>query len=194
MSRKNILFLVFVGLIGLLTGCGKPWMVVSQAVPSPFSPAIPFAVTPVDFSGLQVGGKSEASYLSEKDEDQRASFAADKVAMNEEFTRALLDEARARGIQVVLATSANSAPFIIRPHIGWLEPGYYIGIASAPSEVSLNLVITTPNGLRIDEIEARHQTSSGMFNPASGTRLRSDASALGAIVAQYIDERSRGVQ
>ncbi|EYF06390.1 hypothetical protein [Chondromyces apiculatus] len=199
--RRSLVLVVFVMLAALLTGCGPQWQVVRQAAPNPLANQRTFAVLPINFAGLTVGEMAEADYLARKDPEQRESFEADKRAVNEEFTTALVEGASDGGINVVLAKGPGSAPFEIRPMITFIEPGFYVGLVSKPSEVRMTLLITMPDGRIIDEILMVHGTDSARsgfsiggisLNPSSGGRLRKDGEKLGEIVAEYLRERVGG--
>jgi hypothetical protein len=201
MIRRVLLLAVFAVLAAFAIGCGPPWAVVVQAVPDPFAGQRRFAVAPTDFSALRVGAKSEAEYLAEKDEKQRQSFASDKAAANEEFTRALLARAMDAGVQVVLATGPSDAPFIIRPSMTFFEPGFYVGVASGASRLDVNLKITTPDGQVLDEVLFTHQSAAPTMNAgilgaltqidkmSSGGRIRADAEWIGKTAGKYLESR-----
>jgi hypothetical protein len=189
MIRRSLLVLAVALFAFALTGCGPKWIVVAQAAPNPFVNQSRFSVLPVDFRGLEIGDKPEAVYLAEKSEEQRQSFLGDKAGMNEEFTASLIKQARELGLDVVLATGPNDAPFQIRPSVAWLEPGWYIGIMSAPSQVKMRLQIVLPDGRVLDEILMKHATPGNITTAASGTRLRSDGKGLGALTATYLSSR-----
>jgi len=191
MIRRSLLALAVALFAVVLTGCGPKWIVVAQAAPNPFINQSRFSVLPVDFRGLEVGAKPESLYLAEKSEEQRQSFLGDKAGLNEEFTGALIKQARELGLDVVLATGPNDAPFQIRPSVSWLEPGWYIGIMSAPSQVKMMLQIVLPDGRVLDEIRIQHGTNGSIIDAASGTRLRSDGRGLGALSAIYLNSRVR---
>src|SRR5262249_27787545 len=107
--------------------------------------------------------------------------------------------AREAGIEVVPATGPASAPFTIRPHVHFIEPGFYAGVASAPSEVHMNVKITAAGNRILDEIALVHGTdpnsgvSIGGFaipkDPSSGGRLRTDGAKLGELVGRYLITR-----
>jgi hypothetical protein len=187
MQLKRCSFFVSLLLLLALAGCGPPWTVVRQAVPSPLVGQKDFVVMPIDFSGLQVGVKSEAGYLAEKDQESRAKWVGDKAAMNAEFSKALVHEAADRGIKVMGPDA--QASFVVHPKVSWLEPGFYAYVANKPSEVRMTLVISDPNGTVIDEITMKHQTAATMTNPAVGNRLRDDAEALGRYAGEYLSSR-----
>jgi hypothetical protein len=190
MNRRTLLAAVVVSVVSfLLMGCGPHWRVMSQASPDPFMNQKRFAVLPIDYAGLRIGDKGEVEYLAGKDDDSRKSFVGDKVGVNEEFAKALIGKAGELGLQVVPATGPTDAPFLIRPSIAWLEPGFYVGVASAPSRIRMTVRITTPDGRILDEIELEHATGAGITTPASGTRLRHDGEGLGTVTAEYLQSR-----
>ncbi len=194
MNRRSLIVVfVALALTALLTGCGPRWQVIAQAAPNPFRGQSRFAVLPIDYTNLTIGQKSEAQYLAEKEPEQRASFLEDKVGINQEFARALIEEAQSAGIVVVPATGPGSAPFEIRPHISFIEPGFYAVVAAAPSEVQMSVQITLPNGQILDEIALTSRTSGGLdVTASSGGRLRRDGNRLGNWVAKYLIERVTG--
>jgi hypothetical protein len=189
MTLRSLLFAAALLLTApLLAGCGPSWIIHTQAAPDPFLNQRAFAVLPIDFTGLEVGEKSEQEYLAGKNPDQQESFKTDKLALNEEYLQAISRRADEAGIRVVPATGPSSAPFLIRPSVAWLEPGYYVGVAAKASEVRMLVRITTPDGRVLDEI-AIHSHSGGY---ASGTRLRNDGHQLGKISADYLKARVGG--
>lgn len=194
MPRRYALLFVGIALLALLSGCGPQWSVVRQATPSPFVAQKQFAVLPVDFTGLQVGEKTELAYLEEKDVESKANWAGDKLGINEEFSKQLIAHAADKGIAVVPATGPGSAPFVIRPKVAWLEPGYYVGVSGGASQVRMTVQITAPDGQILDEILVSHGTQGSLYNPAVGTRLRKDGAELGETVAAYLFHRVSGEQ
>jgi hypothetical protein len=189
MSRR-ILLAFTIALFSLaLIGCGPPWVVVMQTTPNPFVNQGKFSVLPIDFTGLEIGVKPEAVYLAEKDQGQRESFQGDKTGMNEEFTKALMGKARELGLDVVLATGPNDAPFQIRASVAWIEPGFFTGFVNAPSQVRMKLRLVAPDGRVLDEIAMSHHTDPSLFAAASGTRLRRDGEGLGNWTARYVGSR-----
>jgi hypothetical protein len=185
-----------------LAGCSRhhPWRTVIQARPDPFFHQRNFAVLPLSFEGLRVGDKAETDYLSEKDGDKWQSWQADKVAMNERFTEALMARAGEVGIRVVRAGGPRAAPFFVRPIVTWIEPGFYTAFVNKPSEIKMRVQLTDVNGLVLDEI-LLHQVvaSSGSIISAaisdtvsSGSRLKQAAEATGDITGQYLEYRVIG--
>lgn len=187
---KKSLMLVVCALAALwLSGCAYPWTVVRQAEPNPFLGKKDFVVMPIDYTDLRVGSKTEEEYLSEKKDKTVDSFLADKDAMNDIFIGTLKDSAASEGVTVREAAGEIDT-YVIKPHIGRIEPGFYAFVASKPSEVIMRLRIENKDGKLLDEIELRHQTSAQNFaNVAAGSRYRTDAEWIGQIAGQYLGYR-----
>jgi hypothetical protein len=189
MYRRSLLAVTVILFALALIGCGPPWVVVMQTTPNPLVNQAKFSVVPTDFTGLTIGEKPEAVYLSEKDAGQQQSFAADKAGINEEFVNALIKQARDAGIEVVLGMGPADAPFQIHPSIAWIEPGFFAGVMGAPSQIRMKLRITTPDGRVLDEINMKHATGASFIYAASGGRLRKDGQGLGEWSAKYLKSR-----
>jgi uncharacterized lipoprotein YajG len=193
--RRLIVLVAMLLAAALLAGCGAQVTVLKQASPNPFVGQSQFALERMESKGLQVGDLSEERYLAEKDDDQRASFAGDKEAIQHRFDAALTSAARDAGLSI---GAAGQAPFVIRPRLVFVEPGYYAVVASGASQATIVVQITKPDGTVLDEIEVTHQTDSASgpsiggisTNPSSGGRLRDDAAAIGEAVGEYIAERA----
>jgi hypothetical protein len=180
----------FLGSLTLLVvGCGPRWVVVRQASPNPLLGARRFAVDRVHFEGLRVGGKSEAEYLAGKDEGQRASFEEDKRAFEGTFAAALT--AGAQGISLV-QPPAEAETFVVRPAVGWFEPGFYAGVAARDTEVELVTQIVRASGEVVDEFTVRSRIPATLTSPSSGDRLRKAGDDLGGVVAKYLRTRTAG--
>jgi len=177
-----------------LAGCGPKWIVLTQAAPNPLAGQAKFGLMPVDYTGLIVGEKSEAEYLSSKDEETRGSWAGDKSGIDNELAKRLMERTIEAGITVVKATGPGDAPFMIRPHVEFIEPGIFTYVFNKASQVRMRVQITTPDGKVIDEIAIKHSTPASLTNPAVGNRLRDDGEALGVLIAGYIKFRVTGEQ
>lgn len=193
MQRRHFFFFAAaLAAAPLLVGCGPKWIVLTQASPNPLQGQNKFGMMPVDYTGLIVGEKSEAEYLASKDEETRGKWSGDKAAIDTEFNKVLTEQAGAAGINIVKATGPGDAPFMIRPHVEFIEPGFYTYVINKASQVRMKVQITTPDGKVIDEIAIKHGTPASLTNPAVGNRLRDDGEALGAITASYLRVRVLG--
>lgn len=192
MTRRSAFAIALFMLAALIMGCGPPWQIVKQATPDPFMGKKSFVVLPVNFTGLRVGEKDEASYLAEKDQEARNNWAGDKEGINGEFIKSLQIQANKAGIQVTPSAAPAGAEFIIKPVVAWVEPGYYIGISAGSSRVNMTVQITTPDGAVLDEILLQHGTGGSIQNAAVGTRLRQDGEDIGHYLGRYLIFRSTG--
>ena len=192
LRRRTFLGSLAIGAGTTLVGCAPPWKVLVEEPRNPFQGQRVFAVMPLVFEGLEIGDKREIDWLAERDRDQRISFAEDKDAMVARFATGLMAGAHARGILVVPATGPGAAPFLIRASVRFIEPGFFVGVASKNSRTEMDVRFMAPDGRILDEILAHHETR-GSFGPEAsiGGRLRRDAEALGEIVARYLYSRVR---
>ncbi|KYF89706.1 hypothetical protein BE20_19815 [Sorangium cellulosum] len=198
MYRRSFIAAALLGAAALV-GCAPSWRVVTQASPAPFVGQRYFALMPIDFVGLQIIDQSEDRYLASKDGDDYQRFMADKDSINEEFAKALVEDAKEEGIEVAEAAGTTSAPFVLKPYVGYMNPGFYAVVSSAPSQIRLTLRITTRDGKVLDEVQFSSRTPSPIPNTAlsaadadkltMGGRWREDARVIGAYAARYLASR-----
>ena len=81
-------------------------------------------------------------------------------------------------------------PFVIKPNIDFMEPGYYAWIAKSPSTITVNIQISDSAGRLLDEIEITQSWSASVIDAASGTRYRKLADVLGRVTAEYLSHRT----
>jgi hypothetical protein len=165
--------------------CGPPWELVAVAVPNPFANNKSFAVEPVRYEGLLIGEKTEAEYLSGKDDGQRESFGEDKST----FARAFADQLAEELPEVRFVAAPGPSPFLVRPHVTFIEPGFYAYVAARPTEVEMTLEIMATTGQMLDVVKFRATVGATMTNPSSGGRLRAAGEILGGNVAEYMRTR-----
>ncbi len=178
---------LFLALALLLVGCGSRWQVVRQAAPNPLVGARKFAIEPLHYDALMVGGKSDAEYTAGKDDKDRASWMEDKKGTEVTFISALQEHGG--GMQFSGMPPADTQTFIIRTSVTFWEPGFYAAVAGHDSEMRANVQILGPQGL-IDEIVIASRVPATMVNPSSGGRMRSAGKDIGAVVASYLKNRS----
>ena len=166
--------------------CGPRWTVVAQTEPNPFVNQRVLAVEPMHFEGLVVGAKSEAEYVSDKDAEQQSSWTEDKRAFATRFAEHLTEALPQ--VQFVAAAPV-AGPYIVRPIVTFIEPGFYAAIVAQPAEVRLTLELLSPRGEVLDRVKMTTTVASTMTNPSSGGRLRAAGEDLGEQVAAYIRTR-----
>lgn len=194
-KRSLMLLSMTVGL--WLMGCAPRWTVISQATPNPFLGKKEFVVMPIDYTGLKIGEKTEEQYLSGKEDkadekgkesNTRSNLEGDKAEMSQFFQEKLTNGVAGDGIKITPAAGEITG-FVIKPHIGFMEPGFYAYVASRPSRTVMRLKIEDKDGKLLDEIEIVSSTNATMISPAAGNRYRSDSKVIGEIAADYILSR-----
>lgn len=174
-------------LVALLTGCGPRWTVVAQAVPDPLLGARDFYVEPVHFDPLMVGEKTEAEYQADKSPEQRDSWDADKRDTSGGYAAAVIEAAP----ELRFVTQPAPGVFIVRPIVPFIEPGFFGGYVSAPTQVMMHVQILASDGGLVDEIIIRSLIGASFLNAASGTRLRQAGADLGRVTADYLHKRTQ---
>jgi hypothetical protein len=173
-----------------LLGCAPHWRVVVEGPGEPLFHQRRFAMMPVDFTGLQVGSHTEQEHLDKKSPEQQDSFDQDKAALSALFMEELRSRAHDMGIVVEPATGPTDAPFVIRPSVAFIEPGFFALVVNEPSRVEMNVKITSGDGRIVDEILLTHRTRGTLgVEASSGGRLRKDGAGLGEWVAEYLRRR-----
>ncbi len=182
----------------LLAACFPPWNVVVQQEPNPL-----VGVKRVDFATptfyrLDVGQIPEAEYLARKSERQKADWSEDKRLFGEEYRRAATVEAARCELQ--LDAPGGPGTHTVASSVGYIEPGFYAGMVSIPSEVRMTVQVTRAGEIA-EEIAVGHGTEPGSFTigpipiptaPSVTDRLRADGAALGRVVGQYLCARKQG--
>jgi hypothetical protein len=172
-----------------VAGCGGSWSVIKQAAPNPFTPDGTFAVAPPTFENLRVGDKSEAEWLTEKDEKARMIHEGDKQSYGNAFVTAM--NAHKKSLKIV----AEGARFTVKSHLYWMEPGYYAMVSHAPARVKVRVDVADEKGTVVDQVEFTGQGAAiEPFNPVPrgtvGERLRECADEVAAKVSRYLRQRA----
>jgi hypothetical protein len=188
LNRRSLFSLFALLFAVLMVACGPSWRVVRQSNPNPLAGATKFAVEPVHYEALTIGGKSDAEYTMGKEEKERASWQEDKRATGVEFTTAL--QQNGAGMQIGGGPPPDNQTFTVRASVVFWEPGFY-ALAARNSEMRMNIQILGPQGV-IDEIEVPVMIASNIYNPSTGGRMRSAGKRVGAILADYLRRRTAG--
>lgn len=172
-------------------GCGASYDVVQTTEPSTFSCSSTFVVLPIEYEDeLRVGRKSEAEYLADKRESSRSAWERDKDAIDRAFREQLIEEASQEGIRVRRKMGADEqGPFLIRPVVSQMEPGFFAGAVSHASGVQMTVQIENGAGHTLEQIELESETMASILKPATHQRLTNDGEQLGEAMAEYLRKR-----
>jgi hypothetical protein len=165
--------------------CGSSWSVVQLATSNPLQSQTSLGVEPVQFEGVKIGEKDEVTFLASKTGEQKETFSEDKKAFSQSFADQLSEDLP----EVKFSASPGAAPFLVRPHVTFIEPGFYGGVAAQPTEVEMTLEVLSMDGELFDVVKMRATVAATTANPTSGGRLRSAAEILGGQVADFLRSR-----
>jgi hypothetical protein len=182
--RRWLGFLALVAVAVVAMGCGPHWQVISQTVPSPLVNQRQFFIEAVRAENIAVGDTTEAVYLASKTPEQQASWQTDKTDMITHFSDGLMAE----GEGLLFPTQPGPTTFIVRPIVLFVEPGFYAYVGKA-TELEMRVEILSPSGQPVDVIQVHSVIPAGMFNPATGTRLRQAADDAGHTTGDYLKSR-----
>ncbi len=146
-------------------------------------------ILPIDFRDVRVGNLDEARYLSSKTPQQQQMWASDKSEISARFLESLTEEAAKHGLGVFPATGATGGgetPVVMVRAVR-LEPGYYIGIDTAPAILKLDVVILGGPSREIEHVLLDDVFGSGF----SVTQRFSRAGTLGGrILAEHLAQQA----
>jgi hypothetical protein len=127
-------------------------------------------MAPIRYVNPLMGGRTEADFLAEKNEEDQAQYINAKVALEAEFLARFRARAQRVGMQVQTGAASGSA-FVVHPEVTFIEPGFY----PRRAQMRLTLKVTTGRGNLVDEVTFRVSTGFGL-----GTRVASRLIAMGA--------------
>ena len=185
-----------VGTITALEGCAPPWTIIRQATPNPLVGTRAFAILPISFEGVIIGGRSEEAYLSRRSDNQRASYEADKQAMVTRLFERLAGNSAGLVLRPLDTAVMATVPVLVVRFV-YIElgtnGGFGFGGAAASgrnSQTSLMLRIVSPDGTPIDEVELHATRPSGSFS-SSGARMRRLGDSAADVIFRYLRERTQ---
>ena len=181
------IFLIALAVASLFGCMHARWTVVRQASPTPYDDASTFYVEPLHFEGTLVEDKSEPDYAAAQTEDLRNLWQTSKQEMSAAYVDRIVNDGS-------LHAKPNAEPnaFVIRPVLTRIEPGAFAGVTVKPTEVRMTLLVLSPSGTIVDEVQLRTAVPAGSTAPTIGGRLRSASTELGAQTVAYLRSRLQG--
>lgn len=153
----------------LLAGCGERWTVLTASgPPSALMGKTSFAFSS-SFTNVSIGGKTEESYLSDKDDNARNNWAGDKTGMHADMLKVL--QSNNKGW-----TFADGGSADVAVSVDWtfVEPGVFTAVFNMPSQ-TVSQVSFAVGGTVVDKIELKSYQDADIYHPSSGQRLRNCA-------------------
>ena len=185
---RTCFFSALVAIALSTVGCADPWTLVHQVNPTPYGKSSNMTIEELSFDDVKVGEKTEDQYLATKSADTQQSFRGDKDAMVAQFRKGF--DAERGALPIIPAGLPGSNPFVIKPRVTFIEPGFFSGmIVSASTELRVTIDVVDANGNMDDEIVISTKVSATMDDPASGTRMREAAQEVGRDTAAYLKKR-----
>jgi len=188
MKRQTLLLAALAALVALVAGCRPPYLIVRQAMPNPFLRAQNFSVEPIHFEGMLVGNETEESWMARKTPEQQASYQQDRQAMVDGFVERVAS--RSPSMNIIAGPPPTPDTFIVRPHMVFLEPGFFAYFVNRATRVRMNVQLLSQQGQVLDEFIVEDAVAANIYNPSTGGRMRTAAVHLANYVARYLRDRT----
>ena len=166
-----------------LGGCA-PYSVVQQSGPPSALQGVQQVAVSFDWSQVQVIGKSEAEYLSEKSVEEQADFQVIKQETDAAILQGLQENAGAGVTFAIAAAGADpAAPTVLVQHAE-VQTGIYTHIVNLPSKARTRF-IWSRDGKVTDVIETRAMVSAGLTTPSDHQRMGMVGRLLGKAAGKF---------
>lgn len=182
----------------LLSACFPPWIVIQTQEPSPALGAARMDLAPLVRPALRVTGVPEAEYVARLRPEDRDQWIADLGVLDASYRAALTTRAARCGL--LLEPPGGPGRHTVATEVTFLEPGFYAGMVSIPSEVRLRVQITR-GGKALEAIELGGGTDPGAVGigpirlptaPAVADRFAEDGTTLGELAGEWLCHRKEG--
>ena len=169
----------------LSTSC-KPWQVIRQTNPNPFSPSSKFILAPLTFQHLRIGKYSRDEYMQRKKPADQQKWNTIMGDMQRLFATHL--RIKASGVNII-GGSPSANGFIIQANIHFIDPGVNAVVFRRNSLVQIKVRILR-GGTILDEVLLESKTTPSLIKyPSIASRLRRDSKILGRWAGKYIKTR-----
>jgi len=143
------------------------------------------------YNNLMVGKKTEAEYLSEKEEKFVESWKEDRPNRHEPKFEELFNKyVEGKGLKG--GRTLNESKYKVLIHIPWLAPGWYAGISSAPSEVTFEftLIDKENNNAEVAKMTIERVPGNSVAGMDMGERLKESYAKSGKIFGNYLFKKA----
>lgn len=179
-------------LILTAAGCGTTGSEpIASSTPNALRGQTQFALDEIDLSSMTIDEKAEKDFQASRNQQQLASWDADKAAIRENFSKAARETAGKVGLS--LTDTSGRPAFVIRPALTSITAGGYKPFVPSKSRAKLKITITDPSGKPVQEFDEESAVAFDLVGPQSslGGRLRLAASELGSKTMSHIQELTK---
>ncbi|WAS97083.1 hypothetical protein [Nannocystis punicea] len=163
------------------TAC-KPYAVVQQSGPPSALKGVTNLTVGFDWSKVTVLDKaSEAEYLAEKNDEEKADFAKIK----QETDAAILEGLRDRGINATPA-AADAAPDLVVAYIH-VTTGIFTPVYSVPSKLEARFS-WQKDGKVTDVIDTKSMVGASLTTPSDHQRMEMAGRNVGKAAAKFVSD------
>ncbi|MBZ5715288.1 hypothetical protein [Nannocystis pusilla] len=181
MLRRLTLALAIAAAPLAATAC-KPYSVVQQSGPPSALKGVTSMTVGFDWSKVTVLDKaSEAEYLAEKSDEEKADFAKIK----QETDAAILEGMRDRGVNVA-AAPADGTPDLVIAYIH-VTTGIYTPVYSVPSKIEARFS-WQKDGKVTDVIDTKAMIGASLTTPSDHQRMEMAGRNIGKAAAKFVED------
>lgn len=168
----------------------RPYNVVQQSGPPSALKGVSDVAVKFDWSGVQVLGKSEAEYLSEKDDEEKADFAKIKLETDAAILQGLQDNGGGARFAPVAEGADPNAPQVVVQY-GYVQTGIYTPVYSLPSKVTVRFHWSR-DGKVTDVIEANTTIGASLTTPSDHQRMEMAGRNIGRAGGKFFVDSQGG--
>jgi len=187
-NLQNVV-LILSALFGLVA-CGPSFQFAKRPQPSALKGMQKIALTTLSYDGLMIGKKTFDEYIAgkaaDKDDESAAKWTANKATWKKNVTEIITGKLKGAGIAAseVAKPADAQGGLVLLMSVEFIEPGFYVGVASRPSETHVHVTIADaakPNEAIYDFV-AMSRTS----GYSTGGRVGDDLDRIAGQIAKFL--------
>lgn len=181
--------LILSALFGLVA-CGPSFQFAKRPQPSALKGMQKIALTTLTFDNLMIGKKTFDDYIAgkaaDKDDESAAKWTANKATWQQKMGEIIINKLKDANITATIVAKPADAmgSMVVVMNVDFIEPGFYVGVASRPSETHIHVTISdaaTPNQAAYDFV-AMSRTS----GYSTGGRVGDDIERIANQIAHFL--------
>lgn len=180
--RHFVLAAALLGSSAVGVACA-PYAIVQQSGPPSALKGLSDVAVKFDWSQVQVLGKSEQEYLSEKNDEEKADFAKIKLETDAAILQGLQDNGGGARFAAAAAELDPNAPHVVVQY-GYVQTGIYTHVYNVPSKV-VTRFHWSRDGKVTDVIETSSTIGASLTTPSDHQRMEMAGRNVGRAAAKY---------